>query len=73
MLAMRNTNDRPDWLTVRDVAQYLRVTPLWVRRLIRKEGLPAYRLGGGRKIRLRREEVDEWLLSYPIDDRRNDA
>ncbi len=46
-------------MTMREVADYLQVSPCTVRRLVEKQGLPAVR--AGRQLRFRREDVDGWL------------
>ena len=46
-------------LSAADVAHYLKVNVETVYRLIRKENLPAIRIGG--QWRLREKDVEQWL------------
>jgi len=46
-------------MTVREVADLLRVHPHTVRRLIRDAELASYRVG--RQIRVRRDDVEEYI------------
>lgn len=63
MLDLRSepsTADVEQLLTVRQLAKLVSLTELTVRQLIRREGLPVYRLGP-RSTRLKYSEVLEWL------------
>jgi len=44
------TEPEPEWLTVKEVAAKIRVTPETVRWMIRQGRLPAYRLAGHRIV-----------------------
>lgn len=46
-------------MTVDEVAEYLNMHPLTIRRLARENKLPAFKLG--RQWRVKRELLDEWL------------
>lgn len=47
------------WLTTYDCAKYLQVCVERVRRLIRENSLPAYKVG--REWRIHRHELDRWI------------
>ncbi|MCA1703590.1 MAG: helix-turn-helix domain-containing protein [Actinobacteria bacterium] len=55
---MSATETLPHFLTVAEVAETLRVSPLTVRRHI-AAGLPAYRVGGS--LRVDADELSRWL------------
>ena len=59
------------WMNVAEAASFARVSHSTLRRAIRRRRLAAYRIGGGSAIRLRRDDLDEWLSSAPT--RVNDA
>ncbi len=46
-------------LTVRDVAEYLRMSETKVYRLVKKRQLPVFRIG--KSWRFRKDLLDEWL------------
>jgi excisionase family DNA binding protein len=46
-------------LTVRELAECLRVHENTIYRLLRKHGLPAFRVGGG--WRFNRETIERWM------------
>jgi excisionase family DNA binding protein len=48
------------------VAEMLGMNVQVVRRMAREGSIPAYRLPGGRSFRFFRDEVLEWLKSYPV-------
>jgi len=52
------------WLTPRQVAERLSVSPRTVERWIAHDGLPAFELGG-RTTRIRLSDLDAWVLSRP--------
>lgn len=54
-------NDLPDLLTVREVAQILRVSPLTIKRWGKRGKLPAIRINSRGDRRYRKEAV-MWLL-----------
>ena len=45
--------------TVRDLADYLQVSPKTVRHWIYKDRVPLYRIGG--QIRFSKLEIDQWI------------
>jgi excisionase family DNA binding protein len=47
-------------MTVRELADYLRVHPSTIYRLLKQKRIPAFKLG--REWRFNRESVDRWLL-----------
>jgi excisionase family DNA binding protein len=49
-------------LTVEDLAQYLQITSLTVYRWVRVGKIPHIKLGG-KAIRFRKVDIDEWLKS----------
>lgn len=48
-----------EWLTVREVAEYLKLSEAQVYVLVRRDQLPAHRLGN--LLRFDREEIDRQL------------
>jgi len=52
------------WLTPRQVAERLSVSPRTVERWIAYDGLPAFQLGG-RITRIRLSDLDAWILARP--------
>jgi len=52
------------WLTPRQVADRLSVSPRTVERWVAHDGLPAFQLGG-RTTRIRLSDLDAWILSRP--------
>jgi excisionase family DNA binding protein len=56
------STELPEWLTVDEVAQQLRVTDETVRRWIRRRQLPVLDLGGPRAgYRIRRDDLDRFI------------
>jgi len=49
------------WLTLREVAGYIRVSPRTVQRYISGHGLKAHRMPTG-SIRIRQIDVDSWII-----------
>jgi excisionase family DNA binding protein len=56
-----------EYLTVREAATRLRVSPSLIRYLIRTRRLPARKLRGGRLVRIAREDLE--ALLEPLGDR----
>ena len=52
----------PEWMTTKQVAEYLQVSESSIYRWVGEGRLPAYRIGGAR--RFKREDVD--ALAVPI-------
>ncbi len=48
-----------DILTIRDVAEYLKVTEKTVYGLAQKGKIPGFKVGG--QWRFRREDIDQWI------------
>ena len=46
-------------MTIDEVAEYLRLHPMTVRRLVRERQLPAFKVG--RQWRIKRESLDRWV------------
>ena len=51
-------NERPLILTLENLAEYLRVHPSTIYRLLKKKQLPAFKVG--RDWRFSRESIDRW-------------
>ena len=50
------------WLTIEEAAAYLRVSDRTIRRALAAGDVKAYRVGGRRDLRFRREDLDAYLL-----------
>jgi len=46
-------------LTPHDIAEYLKVSEKTIYRLLQREGIPAFKVGGA--WRFRRVDIDEWI------------
>jgi excisionase family DNA binding protein len=57
-------------MTLREVAKYLNVHPATIRRLIRRDGLPFFRLGVD--YRFKRENIDQWMAEKERSRRQRD-
>ena len=61
----RKTMNRPDpILTVDEVAEYLNLHPLTVRRLARDGEIPAFKTG--RQWRIKRELLEKWIADRSV-------
>jgi excisionase family DNA binding protein len=60
------SEEYPQVLDTAMVAEMLGMNVQVVRRMARDGQIPAYRLPGGRSFRFFRDEVLEWLKSYPV-------
>lgn len=60
-----NLQDLPDLLTVREVAELLRVSPLTIKRWGKRGKLPAIRINSRGDRRYRKEQV-LWLLGMQM-------
>ena len=49
------------YLTVRDVSETLKCSRAWIFKLVNQGRIPFYR-PGGKAIRFRGDEIDQWLL-----------
>jgi excisionase family DNA binding protein len=56
----------PEWMTVEQAAEWLQVSTKTIRRYIEGGSLPAVNLGG-RAIRIRRPDLEEWLETRRIE------
>lgn len=54
-------------LTVDEAAEFYRVTPEAIRRMVRDERIPAHSLPGGRNLRFRKAELAAALESVGAD------
>ncbi len=55
-------SDLPDLVTVREVADYLRVHPATVRRMIKTKHLKSFSLGGKTcQVRIPKDEIEKLL------------
>lgn len=61
-----NIKDLPDLLTVREVAELLRVSPLTIKRWGKKGKLPPIRINSRGDRRYKKEAV-MWLLGMQVD------
>ncbi len=60
-----------DVMTVREVAEYLKVKERTIYRLVAKGGIPAFKVGGS--WRFRRAEIDEWITRNTQDENIKDS
>ena len=60
-----------DVMTVRDMAEYLKVKERTIYRLVAKGGIPAFKVGGS--WRFRRAEIEEWIARSRQDGNRTDS
>ena len=60
-----------DVMTVREVAEYLKVKERTIYRLVAKGGIPAFKVGGS--WRFRRAEIDEWITRSTQDEKIKDS
>jgi excisionase family DNA binding protein len=54
-----NEDNMPDMLTIAEVAKYLKLHELTVRRLAREGELPAFKVG--RQWRIKRDLLENWI------------
>ena len=66
MASTTGSEDYPQVLDTAMVAEMLGMNVQVVRRMAREGTIPAYRLPGGRSFRFFRDEVLEWLKSFPV-------
>lgn len=62
--ATRETQEPNAYLTVREAAQYLRVSEGWVYRQAEARTIPCVRIAGRRNIRFRRADLDRWMEGH---------
>ncbi len=53
-----------EMLTVQDLADYLRVKPIWVYQKTRKGEIPHLKIG--KMLRFRRSTIEEWLKGKEV-------
>ncbi len=53
-----------DILTIREVADYLKIAERTVYRLAKEGRIPAFKVGGS--WRLRRDDLDQWIRSQTL-------
>ncbi len=63
---MDHTEEFPPVLDTAMVAELLGMNIQVVRRMAREGQIPSYRLPGGRTFRFFRDEIFEWLRSFPV-------
>ena len=59
LAASTSEEELPDMLTIAEVAKYLKLHELTVRRLAREGELPAFKVG--RQWRIKRELLEAWI------------
>ena len=59
----KRAGTKGNWLTIQEAADYLAVHQNTVRRYVREGKLSAYRSGGIRDLRFRREDLDASLVA----------
>lgn len=59
LAASSNEENMPDMLTIAEVAKYLKLHELTVRRLAREGELPAFKVG--RQWRIKRDLLESWI------------
>lgn len=64
---MDHTEQFPPVLDTAMVAELLGMNIQVVRRMAREGQIPSYRLPGGRTFRFFRDEIFEWLRSFPVE------
>ncbi len=63
---MDHTEEFPPVLDTAMVAELLGMNIQVVRRMAREGQIPSYRLPGGRTFRFFRDEIFDWLRSFPV-------
>jgi excisionase family DNA binding protein len=65
-------DDQPVYLSVRQAADFLSVSPRTIRRYIKQQLLPAYRVAGQPTIRIKREDLEAVLEPVAAEQPEND-
>jgi excisionase family DNA binding protein len=60
---------QPTIMTVREVADYLRMHEMTIYRMARQGEIPAYKVGN--RWRFNRGRIEEWLGEHEVRDRRS--
>jgi excisionase family DNA binding protein len=55
-----NSSRNPQVMKLAEVAEYLRVHPTTIHRLLRRSAIPAFKMGGDWRFNV--EEIDRWRL-----------
>jgi len=50
-----------NFYTIKEVAELLRASEIWVRRRVKEGEIPSYKIGGKRLFK--KEELDKWIES----------
>jgi excisionase family DNA binding protein len=66
-------SDTTTWFTPKQAAEHAKVNPITLRRAVKAGTLPAYRVNGGRLLRFRAEDINQWLAASPVVEKRLDA
>ncbi len=61
---MSAVNEQPTIMTVREVAQYLRMHEMTIYRMAREGDIPAYKVGN--RWRFNRSRLEEWLSEHEV-------
>ena len=51
------------WLTVREAADYIRVSETVIRKAVKHGYLESYTFESGKHVRLRAEDIDAWMMN----------
>ena len=54
-----------DIVTVREIAEYLKVTERTIYRMVKDKKIPAFKVGGSWRFRL--DEIDDWIKSQTLE------
>ena len=55
------------WLTIKELSSYIKLKEKTIYYLVGKRSIPYYRLGKGKLIRFKSEEIDIWLESKKME------
>jgi excisionase family DNA binding protein len=59
------------WFTPREASDYAKVNPITLKRAVKAGTLQAFRVNGGRLLRYRQEDLDAWLATSPVQEKRS--
>ena len=72
--ALLGCSDRDHYLAhAQQAAEHAKVNPITLRRAVKAGMLPAYRVNGGRLLRFRASDIDQWLVAAPVMEKSHDA